>query len=80
MKVWQTGMYPVGTIKFYGVAYPERSCLGVNQGQGLTVEIINLASNRAPIVTSGRFDVMGIYVTKNYEPTLEILAPKGGRP
>ena len=80
MRIWQTGTYPGGAIKFYGVAYPERSCLGLNVGRGLTVEVINLNSSRAPIVTSGRFDVMGIYITKNYEPTLEILAPKRGRP
>jgi hypothetical protein len=79
MRVWQTGTYPGSAIKFYGVAYPERSCLGVNLGRELTVENINLTSNGVPIFTVGRFYVMGIYITKNYGPTLEILAPKGGR-
>jgi len=77
MRVWQTGTYPVSAFKFYAVAYPERSCLGLNLGHGLTAKIVNITGGRAPISSSGRFDVIGIYVTKNYEPTLEVLVPMG---
>jgi len=80
MRVWQTGTYPASAFKFYAVAYPERSCLGLNAGCRLTTTIVNITSDRAPIVTSGRFDVMGIYVVKNYDPMLEILVPEGVKP
>ena len=80
MRIWQTGTYPISAFKFYSAAYPERSCLGLNLGRGLMVENVNITGNGAPIVTVGRFDVIGVYVTKRYEPTLEILAPKGGKP
>jgi hypothetical protein len=78
MKVWQTGVYPGSSVKFYVVAYAERSCVGLNFGRESTVKIINLTGDRAPTVTAGRLNVTGVYVTKSYEPTLEILAPKVG--
>jgi hypothetical protein len=78
MRIWQTGTYPVSAFKFYAAAYPQRACLGVNWGDGLTADIVNLSVGGAPIVTFGRFDVTGIYVTRSDEPTLEILAPRGG--
>ena len=76
MRIWQSGIYRVGPVRFYNAAHPQRSCLGLSLDRGIPVETIKLTGADLQMGDL-RLDIIGLYVEQLGTPSLEILAPEG---